>query len=151
MHCQSPQSFIYRYSSYNITEGNVLSVVNGNTGICQYGLIIENNVKSGLIYCQAADNNVTNYIFKGNHGPLTYMSICGKCSFFDCIFDCKFANKGNAFHKQINCLFEQENINTATYQWDVELNCDKIGVDGRELGATYSISNTGYIDLVTTL
>ena len=149
MHCQSKQSTIFRYSSYNITEGNVLSFVNGNEGICQYGLIIDNNVKSGLIYCQASDHNITNFIFKGNTGPLTYMSICGKCSFYDCLFDCKLQNKGGAFYKEINCLFEQTNLNTETYKWDIEMNCNDLGINGKDLGATYSLTNKKYINFVT--
>ena len=126
MHCQTKGS-IYRYTSFNASEGNTISFVNGYWGITKYGIIIENNVKTGLVYCQAAEHNISCFIFKGNSGPLTYMCISGKCNFYDCLFDSKVDSKGNGFGQFIDCKTEQHNINLSTYKWDISFDCAEVG------------------------
>lgn len=108
--CDPKYSTVMYYVCYGGFEGNCLSFINMNTNSeYRYAHIINNDVKSGLIYFQNSSTTVHEFIFKNNKGPLTY-SCVGKSTgiFMNCIFDKEY-DQGIGFNATINCDIIDEN------------------------------------------
>ncbi|EAY18146.1 hypothetical protein TVAG_306680 [Trichomonas vaginalis G3] len=115
-------SKIHRYCSYNGKEGNSLTFINNMDliGDHKYGIIVKNVASTGLIYVQSSIALLSNFIFKDNQGPWTYMCVAGYATFQDCRFDKSDGNKGNAWKTNINCNF---NDNQIVYSFDNDVLC----------------------------
>jgi len=118
-HCQpkAEKSSILFYNAVCVLDGNSLAFVNMDmAGSHKLGNIINNSVKSGLIYFQAAKTILVEFIFMFNKGSITYMSVSGSGIFKNCVFDTKIDPKGNGMNTAVDCLFETiTNIPSYTY------------------------------------
>jgi hypothetical protein len=106
-------SFLRYYISANQVHGNALGFVAFNFGgRHEYGALINDSARTGLVFAHNANTTLRNYFFIGNNAPITYApSGTGKLLFLDCVFSGPEANLGNGFQSASNC---QWNMASAT-------------------------------------
>ena len=117
-HCEPARkkSVIKYYTSINGKSGNALTFVGIRfEGEHKYGNIVNNSVKSGLIYFQDSQTVVSNYYFKGNSGALTYSCVgVSKGVFEECVFD-RVMDKGNGFDMSVSCSYKLKKMSTLEF------------------------------------
>ncbi|EAX89598.1 hypothetical protein TVAG_485720 [Trichomonas vaginalis G3] len=112
-HCEPARkiSVIKFYTSVNGLTGNSLTFVGIRfPGNHQFGNIVNNSVKSGLIYFQDSNTDVKEFVFISNSGPLTYSCVgISNGTFIGCLFDRKYEN-GNGYDSTVDCKIRFRNV-----------------------------------------
>jgi hypothetical protein len=110
------KSVLLYYTAVNQIHGNAVGFIDFTfEGKHQFGALVNDSTKSGIVYVQNTTTTIRNYVFLKNKGPFTYMSVgSSKANFVDCTFDGEDSghNRGNGFGKAVNCVFASADATT---------------------------------------